>query len=64
MWCQDLAGWCGIGTSVMVHTFFEEESDLIATLEEIAVADMIALLARGELGHGMIVQREVIEHAI
>ena len=41
-------------------TFFEEEPDLVAALEEIAVADMVALLARRELGHGVVVEREVV----
>jgi hypothetical protein len=44
-----------------LHTFFEEEPNLIAALQEIAVADVVALLAGGELGHRMIVEREVIE---
>lgn len=48
----------------MSNTFFEEESDLVATLEEIAVANMVALLTGGELGHGMIIKREVIQQAI
>lgn len=45
-------------------TFFEEEPDLVAALEEIAVADMVALLARRELGHGVVVEREVVQQAI
>jgi hypothetical protein len=43
------------------HTFFEEEPNLITALQEIAVADVVALLASGKFGHGMIVKREVIE---
>ena len=39
----------------LLHTFFEEESHLVTTFEEIAIAYMIALLTGGELGHGVIV---------
>lgn len=38
------------------RTFFEEKADLVARVEEIAVADMIALLASTELGHWMVVE--------
>jgi hypothetical protein len=37
---------------------------LVAALEEIAVADMVALLARRELGHGVVVEREVVEQPV
>jgi hypothetical protein len=37
-------------------TFLEEEAYFVAALQEVAVAYMIALLASGELGHGMIVK--------
>ena len=43
-------------------TLFEEEPDLVARFEEIVVANMIALLTRGELGHRVIIQRELVEH--
>ena len=45
-------------------TFFEEESHLVTTFQEIAVAYMVALLARRELGHGMVVELEVVQQAI
>lgn len=48
----------------MQHTFFKEEADLVARVEEIAVADVIALLASAEFGHWMVVEREVVEHGV
>lgn len=48
----------------MTLTFFKEEPHLIPRLQKVLVAHMIALLARAELGHGMVFQREVIEHLI
>jgi hypothetical protein len=46
------------------NTFFKEEPHLITTFEEIGIAYMIAFLAGGELGHRMIVKREVVQEAI
>jgi hypothetical protein len=46
---------------MILHTFFEEESNLIAALQEIAVANVVALLTSREFGHRMVVKREVIE---
>jgi hypothetical protein len=46
------------------HTFFEEKADLVARIEEIAVTDMIGLLSSAEFSHGMVVQREIVEHGV
>lgn len=50
--------------AVNMLTFFEEESDLVARFQEVAIADMVALLASRELGHGVFIQREVIEQPV
>jgi len=42
------------GVEVLDLTFFEEETDLVAGLEEVFVPDVIALLAGREFGHWMI----------
>lgn len=44
--------------------FFEEESDLVAGCEEVVVAYVRGLLARGELGHGMVIEGEVREEVV
>jgi len=48
----------------MQHTFFEEEAKFVARVEEVAIADVIALLASAEFGHWMVVEGEVIEHGV
>lgn len=45
----------------LLHTFFEEESHLVTTFEEVAITYMIALLAGGELGHRVVIKREVVQ---
>lgn len=47
-----------------MHTFFKEKANLVARVEEVAVTDMIALLASTELCHGMIIQRKVVQHGV
>lgn len=45
-------------------TFFEEESNLVAAVEKIFVADMFCSVAGGEFGHRVVFEGEVIEHGV
>lgn len=45
-------------------TFFEEKPDLVATGKEIVIPNMVAALTRGELGHGVLGKRKVLEHGV
>lgn len=41
------------------RTFFEKEADLVAAVEEVGVADVLAVaLAGGEFGHGVLGERD------
>lgn len=61
-WRMSLDG-CSIlaRDNALLHTFFEEESHLVAAFQEVAVAYMITLLACGELGHGVVIEGEVVQ---
>ena len=44
--------------------FLEEEADFVPTRQEVVVAYVIVVLACGELGHRVIVQREIVQHLV
>lgn len=74
VWGEKASGrvslWLGLGLNWVRrgrggHTFFEEEADLVAAGQEVVVADVLVVAAAGgELGHGMVGERDVVEHVL
>lgn len=45
-------------------TLFEEKAYLVSAREEVFIPYMIAILSSRELGHGVVIEGEIIEHGM
>lgn len=52
------------GVSRGKPTFFKEKADFITGFEKVGISDVIAFIACGEFGHGMVGEGEIIEERV